>query len=116
MLGENDGKCFICGCGGRLDTHHIFGGPNRRLSDEDGLIVKLCRECHELVHGWDGSLRALLHEAGQREYEKTHTREEFMARYGKNYIYDDELPFEPEISMDDDFGMADATEVIGHDE
>ena len=84
MIGR-EGVCFLCGRYGRLDTHHIFGGPNRGLSDEDGLTVKLCRTCHEAAHKYK-YVHDLLHQKGQEEYEKTHTREEFMRRYGRSWL------------------------------
>lgn len=84
MIGGTD-KCFICWKYGKGDIHHIFGGPNRKLSDEDGLTVNLCRECHMKAHR-DKALTDMLHQTGQREYEKTNSREEFMKRYGRNYI------------------------------
>lgn len=85
-----DDKCFLCGKAFGTETHHIFGGPNRRLSDADGLTVRLCRYCHDMVH-FDAELsyplNKALHEAGQRAYEHAgHTREEFLERYGRNYL------------------------------
>ena len=83
------GKCFLCGIRCKTHKHHIFDGPNRRLSEKDGLIVYLCPSCHNLgrvnVHN-NIKLRRTLQKMGQQEYEKTHTREEFVKRYGKNYL------------------------------
>ena len=44
--------CYLCARGGDyswkqvLEEHHIFGGPNRHLSEEYGLKVYICPECH----------------------------------------------------------------------
>ena len=87
---QQDDKCFVCGKAFGSDTHHIFGGPNRRLSEEDGLTVRLCRQCHDDVH-FDAELsypmQLALKQKGQEAYENAgHTREEFVKRYGRNYL------------------------------
>lgn len=74
--------CYICGRD-RQQLHHVFGGSNRDHSTEDGLFIPVCAECHRKIH--DSNPLALKRE-GQRRYEQTHSREEFMKRYGKNYI------------------------------
>ena len=77
----------------------IFGGTaNRRLSEEDGLVVDLCPDCHNRppngVH-FNKNMMQILHELGQRKWminqiEKGMTAEEakraFMKRYGRNYL------------------------------
>jgi len=78
---------------------HIFGGTaNRRLSEEDGLVVNLCPDCHNRppngVHFNKTSMQ-WLHRVGQRAYEDElnrkgispdEARQRFMKRYGKNYL------------------------------
>ena len=94
IIQDDTTKCFLCGRNGsadRLELHHCFpGNPNRKHSDEDGLFVFLCGErCHR-----NGKLSAhksavtaeLLKVEAQRAYEDRHSREEFMKRYGKNYL------------------------------
>lgn len=72
-----------------LDEHHIFGGPNRTHSEETGLKVYLCPEHHTMgrlaVHNCRDT-RRLLQKTAQRKYEETHTRQEFMELFGKNYL------------------------------
>ncbi len=74
-----------------LQKHHIFGGPNRIHSEETGLTVYLCPEHHLYgklaVHNCKETMD-LLRKIGQTEYEKTHTREQFTALFGKNYLED----------------------------
>lgn len=69
--------------------HHIFGGPNRWKSEEDGLFVWLCVDHHETgeeaVH-MNHHIMTIMHIAGQQAYEKIRSRREFMERYGKNYV------------------------------
>ena len=73
-----------------LHEHHIFGGPNRIHSEEEGLKVYLCPEHHltglAAVHRCQET-QNILHLIGQQEFEKTHTREEFMNIFGRNYLW-----------------------------
>lgn len=93
---DNTGCCFLClNVDGNynfkdLEEHHIFFGRGKReLADEDGLTVQLCIEHHrtgkEAVHK-NRTSDLLLKVIGQAKYEETHTREEFIKRYGKSYI------------------------------
>ena len=72
-----------------LQEHHIFGGPNRQLSEEEGLKVYLCISHHiigpEAVHNNIENMRYLQRE-GQQVFEKTHTRQEFIEKFGRNYL------------------------------
>lgn len=72
-----------------LHEHHIFGGPNRIHSEEEGLKVYLCPEHHltglAAVHRCQET-QNILHQIGQQEFEKNHTREEFMNIFGRNYL------------------------------
>ena len=72
-----------------LQEHHIFGGPNRPVSEAEGLKCWLCLEHHtrgpEAVHNNIRNMRILQQDA-QQAYEKTHTREEFVRLIGRNYL------------------------------
>ena len=82
--------CWFSGSERYLEEHHIFGGHGKRdLSEQYGLKVYLRKDWHDKVHS-DRETAMKLKRAGQRAFEKTHTREEFMQIFGKNYIYDDE--------------------------
>lgn len=87
---QQDERCFYCGQAIGTETHHIFGGSNRKLSDQDGLTVRLCRQCHDELHNdpnRSAPMQKALHRLGQEQYEASgHTREEFLARYGRNYL------------------------------
>lgn len=99
VIGPKD-ECFLCGQNGHsdpLNRHEIFYGSGRRqLSIEDGLCVMLCHsKCHqngpESVHmNHDVDLR--LKRIGQRYALVKHgwTVEQFIERYGKNYILEDD--------------------------
>lgn len=95
ILQKDKTYCFICGRNGNgdpIEEHHIFGGnPGRKLSEQDGLKVYICgNRCHR-----NGSKSAHkcrktadgLHRIAQRAWEEKYgTREQFMNRYGKNYL------------------------------
>lgn len=97
ILHEKDGTCYLCmkldgdyTVKRHLEEHHIFGGnPNRKISEAEGLKVCLCLEHHRVgpaaVHNNHDNMRILQQDA-QREYEKTHTRKEFMELIGRNYL------------------------------
>lgn len=71
--------------------HEVFPGYNRQHSKEDGLVVYLLPQQHNMggmnegVHK-NAEYSRILKEAGQRAYEQTHSRSEFVARYGRNYL------------------------------
>ncbi len=82
-------KCYICGTRANLHKHHVFNGyANRSLSEKFGLWVWLCAEHHNMsnnsVH-MNKEMDLNLKRESQEIFEKTHTREEFMRIFGKNY-------------------------------
>ena len=77
--------CFICGRRA-CHTHHIFGGPCRKASDRHKLTVRLCLECHTLLHDYGVGMQ-YLHELGQRTYEEQiGTREQFREEFIRSYL------------------------------
>lgn len=94
IINPKSERCFLCGWKTPLEAHHIFHGTaRRRLADEDGMIVYICRECHREVHEaedreHDESLKAMGEMVWCRYYGKT--IDDFIKRYGKNYIFDEE--------------------------
>ena len=81
LLHEKNGTCYLCMLlDGNykkhlfIDEHHIFGGPNRKHSEETGMKVWLCLDHHTMgplaVHNCPETMR-LLHRIGQQEYERT---------------------------------------------
>ena len=86
---QDEKKCYISGAKGILHKHHIYGGPNRRISEAHGFWIWLSPEWHNLSnHGvhYDRNLDWKIKQDCQRKYEETHTREEFMALIGRNYL------------------------------
>ena len=87
--GDDEEKCFLCGSYGPIiDPHHIFGGPDRKVSDRYGLIVHLCRSCHDYVHGKNGAATLnYLHTKGQMTYEeKIGNRDQFRKEFRGSYL------------------------------
>ena len=94
ILQKKDGTCYLCVQEGiyrmwpYLEEHHVFDGPNRIHSEAEGLKVYLCIDHHrgrEGVHN-NISLMRKLQQQAQREYEKTHSRQQFMELIGRNYL------------------------------
>lgn len=97
ILQAKDGTCYLCAREGNLakqtvQEHHIFGGANRQISEAEGLKVYLCVRHHtegkDAVHRNAEAMNRLRQE-GQRAYEQTHTRQQFMAKFGRNYLEED---------------------------
>ena len=72
-----------------MEKHHIFAGvANRRISEEHGLWVYLCHNCHTGTDGaqYDNDKNRWLKQAAQMAFEQTHTHDEWMRLIRKNYI------------------------------
>lgn len=76
--------CYICGVK-KEDIHEIFAGRNRQVSMKYGLVIPVCRKCHDLIPK-SKSLTQSLHEVGQKAFEKRYKTENFVQVFGKNYI------------------------------
>jgi hypothetical protein len=71
-------ECEICGIEGVLPPpHHIFNAANKARSEKYGYMLKLCGECHRLVHK-DYILWNKYKAKCQRDYEENHgSREDY---------------------------------------
>lgn len=82
-------ECYITGSTTALHKHHIFAGSRRKTSDKNGFWVWLRWDWHNGadygVH-FNKVLDLKLKQECQEEFEKTHSREEFMRLIGKNYL------------------------------
>lgn len=90
-------RCWLCGANGSqdpLEEHHIFGGPNRALSDKYGLTVYLRgNKCHRngpFAAHRNAETMKTIRQYGQRKamYEQNWTVEDFVKVFGRNYIDD----------------------------
>lgn len=86
---QKEKRCLVCHITRGLHRHHVYYGPLRNISEENGFTVWLCGWHHDLsnegVH-FDRQLDLEIKSLGQRIYEETHSREEFMGLIGRNYL------------------------------
>lgn len=86
--------CTLCGTPTNVLHHLCYGGANRKLSDEDGLVIPLCEKCHGEVHhnGTAGRMSKII---GQLAYELNEVategeikdaREKYRRRYGLSHL------------------------------
>ena len=87
VLVSDQEHCIICGKE-VINRHHVFRGPNRKFADEDGYWVPLCQPHHTGKHGvhFYRPLDLKLKRMAQEHFEETHTRQQFIKRYGKSYL------------------------------
>lgn len=81
--------CYLCGrYGEHLDVHHVFGGSCRQTSDRLHIVVRLCRKCHDHIHGKNGAENMEnLHRIGQQAYEaKLGNRTAFIKNFIRSYL------------------------------
>lgn len=99
IIQKKNGRCLLCELEGDTGTkrglqkHHIFDGPNRQVSEENGFTCYLCRRHHTdgqaAVHNNISNMR-MLQRACQKIYERRHSRQEFMDLIGRNYLEEKE--------------------------
>lgn len=96
ILHKKDGTCYLCAALHEeyrihpvLHEHHIFGGANRKYSEEYGLKVYLCVPHHETgeeaAHK-NAEIAELLHREGQADFERNYPGLNFREIFGKNYL------------------------------
>lgn len=69
----------------RLDPHEVYGGCNRQRSIRHKFVALICRECHQ-----NEKVIQELKIKYQKEFEKQHTREDFIQIIGKSFIKGDD--------------------------
>lgn len=74
-------KCIECG-GKATDKHEVYRGKNRRTSIKWGLVIPLCRTCHN-----DAEIEAKWRLKGQEKFMNYYNKtvDEFVDIFGKNY-------------------------------
>lgn len=76
--------CYICGHK-KEDLHELVGGKNRQVSMKYGLVIPLCRKCHNLIEN-DETLKKKWHKVAQKEFKDYYKSENFVQIFGKNYL------------------------------
>lgn len=88
---QDEKVCYVTGRSDCvLHKHHIYGGvANRPISEIEGFFVYLLPQFHNMsdegVH-FNKEFDLHLKQTCQRKYEETHTRAEFVALIGRNYL------------------------------
>lgn len=93
---QNVKECFTCRVNYDVETtvglhdHHIFEGSARRKNSEKyGLKIYLCGRHHNLskygIH-YQKQLDLELKQLAQKKFEETHSREEFLKHFRRNYL------------------------------
>ncbi len=96
ILQDKDGRCFLCMLLDNnnfyypdIEEHHVFEGPDRPISTEEGLTVYLCPRHHrtgtKAVHT-DQETNLIVKRYAQTIWEQNHTREEFQEKFRKSYL------------------------------
>lgn len=86
-------ECAICGKGmfpELYDTHHIFNGAYKRKSENDGMLLFVHRCCHRQIHDNAYVQNQVKRYAERIWLENYGTKEDFIKRYGKDYLWDEE--------------------------
>lgn len=98
ILHCKDGTCYLCiklrddyRIYPVVHEHHVYDGPNRRISEAEGFKVYLCQSHHtdgkDAVHKNIDYMRMVQQDC-QKAFEENHTRQEFMELIGRNYLED----------------------------
>lgn len=82
--------CLVCRTTYNLHKHHVFfGTANRKKSEKYGLTVWLCSRHHNGsdygIH-FNKTLDQKIKQLAQRKFEETHSHEEFMREFGRNWL------------------------------
>lgn len=78
-------ECYICGRHDVEEHHCIHGTANRKNAEKYGLKVFLCWDHHRQLHE-DRKTDLYFIRLAQTRFEETHTQEEFMSIFGKNWL------------------------------
>lgn len=78
--------CVVCESP-YTEVHHVFPGSRRKKSTQYGYVVDLCRDHHNEIHmNPNKGLDLALKQRCQRDFEKIHSREEFIEEFGRSYL------------------------------
>ena len=67
ILTDDMTTCWVCGRPAD-EIHHAFHGAYKKLSEDLGCMIPLCRECHNRVHHQGGELDRILKQDAQRAH------------------------------------------------
>ena len=81
-------RCYLTDSTTGLDKHHIMNGAYRDKAEKYGLWVWLRHDVHMWLHQTPQGAKYAreLKQQAQREFEKTHTRAEWLTLFHRNYL------------------------------
>lgn len=86
---QQNKECYYCKTTLNLHKHHIYGGANRNISEQNGFWVYLCATHHDMsddsVH-FNKEMCEELQKDCQRIYCEDHTIREFRKLIGRNFL------------------------------
>lgn len=86
---QKDKRCWFCPCETGLEKHHVFAGvANRKISEREGLWIWCCHEHHTGANGvqYAPEMNRQLKRYAQLAFEITHSHDEWMKLFRKNYL------------------------------
>ena len=78
-------KCAKCSSKIKIEQNEVFEGAKRSISIKYGFVIPLCKTCHTRFHN-DREFALSIKKHFQKEYEKEHTRDEFINIIHRNYL------------------------------
>lgn len=87
LQGDTEEVCYICGLP-NVDFHHLLNKTEKNFAESIGAWVYLCRGHHRYIHDTSEGQKLWKRwkAQAQEEFEKTHTREEWMKGCHRNYL------------------------------
>ena len=78
-------QCEICKRPA-TDRHHVYGGRLRQTSERYGMIMHLCRLCHQRLHRDPTGEWLAWKMVYQHEFDQKYGQGEFIKIFGRNYL------------------------------
>ncbi|HAB66605.1 MAG TPA: hypothetical protein DCE23_04475 [Firmicutes bacterium] len=85
IIYKNLTSCAICSSKIGIEKNEVFEGAKRGASMKYGFIIPLCSTCHKRFHS-DRQFALSIKRQFQKEFEKIHSREEFLDIIHRNYL------------------------------
>ena len=79
-------KCCNCGSKIGIEKNEVFEGSYRQISIRYGMVCPFCKTCHTQFHN-DIMLNLFYKVMFEKEFLKTHSKEEFIKIFGQDYIF-----------------------------
>ena len=85
ILTDNMQICYICNKARKEDLHEIFEGSNRQTCMKWGLVIPICRKCHD---EWktNKEIKETVRKEAKEKFYKLYSKEKFLEVFGKFYI------------------------------